>query len=346
MSSTVLGAPAWLWIACTIAAAMVQTARNAMQRGLTGELGTAGATHVRFLFGLPFALLFLAGMAWAVDLSVLRPSPAFVAWALLGGCSQILATALMLATMRERSFVVGIAYVKTEPVQIALFGLVFLGEMPGLQAAAAILLATAGVLLMSLPASARGTGPGAGQGTGQGTGQGAGQETGRGMEREAAPGSPAAAPRWRSRLPRAALLGIASGGMFGLSAVGFRGAILALGDGPYYARATVTLATGLGLQTLMLSAWLLWRDRRALAAIFRLWRPSMLAGAAGALASQLWFLAFSLQTAAAVRTLALVEILFAQAVSHRLFAQGTTRREALGMAAMVAGLLWLMFAGG
>jgi drug/metabolite transporter (DMT)-like permease len=143
-------------------------------------------------------------------------------------------------------------------------------------------------------------------------------------------------------LPRAALLGIASGAMFALSAVGFRGAILALGDAPFYARATATLATSLLMQTALLSAWLLWRDRRVLAEIFRLWRPSLLAGAAGALASQMWFLAFSLQSAAAVRTLGLVEILFAQAVSHRLFAQGATRREAIGMAMMIGGLVALM----
>jgi len=140
----------------------------------------------------------------------------------------------------------------------------------------------------------------------------------------------------------AALIGIASGAMFALSAVGFRGAILELGDGPFYARATMTLAVGLAMQTAMLTLWLAWRDRRALFAIFRLWRPSLLAGAAGALASQLWFLAFSLQTAAAVRTLGLVEILFAQAVSHRLFAQGTTRREGVGMSLMVAGVLALL----
>lgn len=305
--------PAWLWAACAVGAAAVQTARNAMQRSLTERLGTVGATHVRFLFGLPFGLLFLAVVARAVDLSALKPSAAFLGWTLLGGGAQILATALMLAAMRERSFVLTTAYLKTEPVQIALFGLVFLGDRLGLQASAAVLLATAGVVLMSLPS-------------------------------KAAPADPG--PRGSGRLPRAALLGIASGGLFALSAVGFRGAILELGTAaPFFARATMTLAASLALQTAVLSAWLAWRQRAVLVEIFRLWRPSLLAGAAGALASQLWFLAFSLQTAAAVRTVGLVEILFAQAVSHRLFAQGTTRREAIGMAAMVAGVVWLLVSG-
>jgi len=315
--------PAWLWIACTVAACGVQTVRNAMQRSLTERVGTVGATHVRFLFGLPFGLAFLAAMATAVDLSALKLSAAFLAWALMGGVFQILGTGLMLAAMRERSFVVSIAYVKTEPVQIAVFGLVFLGERLSLSASIAVIVATAGVLLMSMPAKVGAT-----------TGQAAGAASS-----GASSGARSRLARW---LPRAAQLGIASGAMFALSAVGFRGAILELGDAPFYARATTTLATSLLMQTALLSGWLLWRDRRVLAEIFRLWRPSMLAGFAGALASQMWFLAFSLQTAAAVRTVGLVEILFARAVSHKLFAQGTTRREAVGMAIMVGGVAWLM----
>ena len=46
----------WLWVVFTLLAAGCQTVRNAMQRELTATLGTAGATHVRFLFGFPFAL--------------------------------------------------------------------------------------------------------------------------------------------------------------------------------------------------------------------------------------------------------------------------------------------------
>ena len=316
--------PAWLWIAFTVAAAGVQTARNAMQRSLTDRLGTVGATHVRFLFGLPFGLLFAAAVFAVASPATLSVSWSFAGWTLMGAVFQIAGTALMLAAMRERSFVVAIAYVKTEPVQIALFGLVFLGERLSLQASAAVLIATCGVLLMSMPMRARApaTGPAPAPGSGAAS--------------TLAPASP-----W----PRAALLGVLSGAMFALSAVGFRGAILALGEGPFYLRATATLATSLAMQTALLTVWLLWRERAVLREILRLWRPSLLAGAAGALASQLWFLAFSLQAAAAVRTVGLAEILFAQAVSHRLFAQGTTAREAAGMAMMVGGVVWLLLAG-
>ena len=42
-----------LWIFLTAAAAPLQVARNALQRGLVGDAGPWGATLVRFLFGLP-----------------------------------------------------------------------------------------------------------------------------------------------------------------------------------------------------------------------------------------------------------------------------------------------------
>jgi hypothetical protein len=53
-----------------------------------------------------------------------------------------------------------------------------------------------------------------------------------------------------------------------------------------------------------------------LTAIIRAWRPSLVAGLVGAFASQMWFLAFALETAAKVRTLGLIEILFARVVSR------------------------------
>ena len=316
----------WLWVVFTVGAAATQTARNAMQRSLTERLGTLGATHVRFHYGLPFGLAFLAAIAAVSGLDGLAPSWSFAAWTLAGALAQIAGTALMLAAMRERAFVVAIAYVKTEPVQIALFGFVVLGEALGAQALLAVAVATAGVLLMSLPARA---GAAAGAGV---VGAAAG-----------AP-SPGTERAGRFARLRPALLGIGSGAMFALSAVGFRGAIVDLGEAPFYARSTFTLAASLAIQTALLTGWLLARDRRVLREILRAWRPSLAAGAAGALASQMWFLAFSLQTAAAVRTVGLVEILFAQAASRRLFSQRASRREALGIALMAAGLALLLAA--
>src|SRR3977135_876578 len=104
----------WAWALFTIIAAFSQTVRNAAQRQLTATLGTVGATHVRFLFGFPFAIVFLAGVLFFTELPLPTPPAVFWPWALLGAGAQIVATALMLATMNDRSFVVTIAYIKTE----------------------------------------------------------------------------------------------------------------------------------------------------------------------------------------------------------------------------------------
>jgi uncharacterized membrane protein len=124
---------------------------------------------------------------------------------------------------------------------------------------------------------------------------------------------------------------------FALSAIGFRGGIRAL-DGAFYANATVMLVFGLGFQALVMTLYLLVFDRQALIKILHHWRPSLLAGFMGALGSQFWFIAFSLETAAKVRTLALIEVLMAQTISGKLFAVKTSRQEGLGLVLIVLGV--------
>src|SRR5262245_40601405 len=289
----------WLWALFTVIAAAAQIVRNATQRELTARLGTVGATHVRFLFGFPFALVFLAAVLIVTGAALPRPPLMFWPWVIDGALAQIVATALMLAVMNDRSFVVIYAYIKTEPVQAALFGLIFLGDVVTPAMAGAILIATTGVLIMALK-----------------------------------PGT---------RLDmRATLLGLAAGAMLALSVVGYRGAILSLGMPSYVVAATFTLVVGLVGQSAVLSLYLCLRDPKVLVAIVREWRPSLVAGFMGALASQFWFLAFALATAASVRTLALVEVLFAQAISRFAFKQATTRREAVGIVLIVIGVVLLL----
>ncbi len=291
----------FLWVIFTLLGAAGQTARNAMQRELTPRLGALGATLVRFLFGFPFALLFLAGvLAWTH-----APLPAvnrdFILWTLLGAFTQIGGTALMLLTMEQRSFVVTIAYLKTEPVLVALMGLLFLHDPLTFFMALAILTAMAGVALISVKPQALAGGL------------------------------------------KPALLGLSSAALFAASAIGYLGAILSLHQTGFVLAATFSLAAGLSLQTLLLLAWLLLFDRTRLGALMRLWRPSLLAGFAGAAASQFWFLAFALATAASVRTLALVEVLFAQGVTRFVFRQKTSWREAAGIALLLAGAILIVW---
>jgi drug/metabolite transporter (DMT)-like permease len=293
-------APAWLWIVFTLVAASAQTLRNISQKKLTEQLGTLGATHIRFLYGLPFGILALIIVALVLR-NVPTPNTTSLLWTLAGAIGQIIATALMLAAMRERSFLVAIAYTKTEPLQVALFALIFLGEALSPVPALAVAIATIGVVVMSWPS------------------------------RKAD-----AVFTWRP-----VLLGIASGGFFAISAVGFRGGITAM-DGDYVSAATLTLVISLTIQTVTLSAWLAWRDRAVLIGVLKAWRESVPAGFLGAFASLNWFLAFALSSPAPVRTLGLVEVLLAGLVSGKLFAQTTSKREMAGIAILVIGLLLLV----
>jgi drug/metabolite transporter (DMT)-like permease len=303
--------PSWLWAVFTVLAAAGQTARNAMQRELTASLGTVGATHIRFLFGFPFALIFLLGVALFSGVALPHPSAIFWPWLLAGALCQIAATALMLAAMGERSFVVAIAYIKTEPIQVAIFGLLFLGDAISVPMMVAIVVATAGVVMMSFKSGM--------------TGGNVSSKTG-----------------VNALMPT--LIGLAAGGMFALSTIGYRGAILTVMPGSgFVMAATFTLTIGLLLQAALLTLYLAAFDRAVLAAIMKMWRPSLLAGFMGATASQFWFLAFALATAASVRTLALVEVLFAQAISSFIFGQKTSAREGIGIVMIVIGVVLLIW---
>jgi drug/metabolite transporter (DMT)-like permease len=304
VTPAVVALPIALWVPVTLVAAAAQTARNATQSGLTQTLGTLGATQVRFIYGFPFALIFLAIVVAITGTSVPRATYAFLAFACVGAVAQILGTAALLAAMRVRAFSVATAFTKTEALQVAVFGLIVLGEPVTWLRLLAIAVASAGVFLVARK-------PGEG---------------------------------WSAQSVRPAILGVASGALFAVAAIGFRGAILALPDAAFFVRATTTLAWSLGIQSLLLGIWMALFDRTALARTLGVWRQSLTAGFMGAFASQFWFLGFSLTAAANVRTLALVEVLFAQAVSRRLFAQRLSAREAIGMALVVAGVALLITA--
>ena len=292
----------FLWVAFTLLGAAGQTARNTMQRELTPKLGALGATLVRFLFGFPFALIFLAAVMLATGAALPKTNLDFALWTALGALTQIGGTALMLKTMEQRSFVVTVAYLKTEPVLVALMGLLFLHDPLSPPMALAIVIAMAGVALISVK------------------------------------------PQALTGGLKPALLGLSSAALFAASAIGYRGAILSLHQTSFVLGATFSLAAGLTLQTVLLLAWLLLFRRRTLSAILGLWKPSLAAGFTGAAASQFWFLAFALATAASVRTLALAEVLFAQGVTRFVFRQKTTLREATGIALLVAGAVLIVWA--
>ena len=303
-------APDGLWIPLTVGAAFAQTLRNAAQRSLIASVGTLGATLVRFLFALPFAALYVLAVFLIAGESLPRVSGAFLFWVIEGGLAQIVATALLLRVMEERNFAIGVAYSKTELVQVALFAAVFVSDPLTAVTVAAIAIATVGVLLLSPLGSQGGL---------------------RGL-----------ASGWTSRT---ALLGMASGAGFALAATGYRGAALELDGTTFICAAAYTLLWAQASQVAVLGGYLLWRNASVLVGLFRAWRASLGAGLAGAAASAGWFTAMAIEPVAHVRTLGLVELLFSLALARRFFRERLSRLELAGMGLLAVSLVLVTLAG-
>jgi drug/metabolite transporter (DMT)-like permease len=295
------------WIAITIAAAFLQNLRSAVQKHLKSVMGTTGATFVRFGFGLPFAVLFVAVLHFGSGYALPVPDLRFFAWAVIGALGQIAATFLLVHLFSFRNFAVGTAYSRTEPAQAAVFGLLFLGERATPGAVAAIAISVFGVMLISVAHTAFGL-----------------------------------RALMTSVLSRNALIGLASGTLFGVSAVAYRAASLALGGPNFIMQAAVTLAFVIVLQTVLMLAWMAWREPDELPRIARAWKPSLLTGAAGASASFGWFMAMTLQQAALVKSLGQVEMLFTFAATVFFFREKINRLEVTGCLLIVGGILVLI----
>ncbi|MCT2540038.1 DMT family transporter [Sedimentimonas flavescens] len=138
----------WVWV--TLAAAAVQTLRFMLQKRLTGTgLSTGGATFSRFLFGAPIAALAAVLTLAMTGAEVPVPGPRFWAFALAGGAAQVAATFLTVALFKLRNFAVGVAFTKTETVQVAAFSVLVLGEAVTPLGWFGIALGLVGVLLLS-----------------------------------------------------------------------------------------------------------------------------------------------------------------------------------------------------
>ena len=292
-----------LWVPITVAAAIAQLARNALQSGLTGTVGTLGATMVRFVFALPFALVAWAVAVWGMGEPIPGISPGTIEWTLAGALAQIAATALMLKSMHMRGFAVAYAYIKTEPVLLAIGGWLLLGDrLPGL-AWGGIVIATAGVIWSALPK-----------------------------------GTTLASMRGEMG---AIAYGVFGGALFGLSSLAFRAAILTLDAEPWMGALHV-LTLNLAMQSAIMLGWLWFADRKVIGAVFREWKPSLAAGATGMLASFGWFTGFALTPAANVRTLALIEMPFAALLNRKISGKHLTEREWIGVSLVILGILALV----
>ena len=264
-----------LWVPITVAAAFLQDLRSALQKHLKARLSTTGATFARFGYAFPFAIAYVWFLHLAFGLPWPEPNTAFILFGILGGLAQIGATQLLVHLFSLRNFAVGTTYSKTEPIQAAVFGIVILGDPLSAGAVIAILVSLVGVMVISV----------------------AKQDL-----------------SWRNLLvsmtDKPALIGIASGGLFGISAVAYRASSLSLGADEPLMPAAFTLSCVTVFQTVLMIVFMRMKEPGQLMEVIKAWRVAGLVGLSGMAASAGWFTAMTIQNAAYVRALAQVELVF------------------------------------
>lgn len=300
-----------LWIPITLAAAFFQNLRSALQKHLKATLSTSGATFSRFAYAAPLAILYALLLSTLGGNALPEPNVQFFGYMAVGGVGQILATALLVYLFSFRNFAVGTTFSKTETVQTAIFGFFILGDRMTVMAGLAILISLLGVFAISAARAPKGL---------------------RGLV--------------GSLTERTALIGIASGAFFGISAVSYRAASLSLGGEGFLMQAAFTLAAVTTFQTVLMALYMRVREPGQITAVLRSWRVSSLVGLAGMLASACWFTAMTIQNAAYVRALGQVELIFTFVFSYFVFGERSNRLELIGIALVTAGILVLLIAPG
>ncbi|MEQ1703521.1 MAG: EamA family transporter, partial [Ilumatobacteraceae bacterium] len=282
-----------------------QTARTALQHRLRALLSVSGAGFVRYVYGAPLAGLAVL-VACAIGVRWPHIEPRFWPIITAGGVAQILGTICLIRAFDARDFAIGTVFAKTEVVQVALFSMVILGEPLRWGGWIGAAVCTVGVALLATK--------------------------GRRIT-------------WASVREPAALYGLAAGGLFGLAAIGIRGATKSLTDSPAVMRAIVTLAVMNTIQTVVHGGYLMLREREQVRLAFVHWRSSAVVGVLSVCGSAGWAMALALQNAAKVRTLGQVELLFTFVVSRWWLHDRHTRAEYWASAMVAVGVLLVLLTG-
>ncbi|WP_158967860.1 DMT family transporter [Chachezhania sediminis] len=297
-----------LWILVSVCAAFFQTLRFMLQKWLsTARLSAAGATFARFLYSAPLLLLVLVAWFGWTGHTVPALTGRFWLFALAGGAGQIFATIFVVLLFKQRNFAVGITFKNAEVLLTAIMGLFVLGDVVSPLGFFAIILGVIAIFLLSKPPEGGGK-------------------------------------WWQNLTNRAAALGLGAGLLFAISSVGYRGASLQIDDPAPVVRAAVTLSAVTLSQMVAMALWLFWKDRRELAAVWAARRSAVWIGLTSIVGSFCWFLAFTLQTAAYVKAVGQVELVFSLIASVLFFRETVTKRELSGIAMLGLSILLLILA--
>jgi drug/metabolite transporter (DMT)-like permease len=290
-----------VWIPITLAAATFQILRTSRQHELRSVLSTAAAGFVRYAYGAPLAVL--ASIIWFVIVGRDVPTVPVRFWPIIvgAGVAQIVGTLALLAAFKLRDFAVGTVYSKSEVLMVAGLGLIGIGA--GLEPPGWIgaVLVTIGVAWLASK------GP--------------------------------LVTLLRRAGDRAALMGLVAGAGFALAAIGIGEASRALTDAPSFDRALLTLTVLLLVQVPINAAWFVANDPVEIGRTLQAWRPAVWVGLFSLLGSVGWAWAFTLESAAKVRTLGQVELIIAFAIAHVTLGERHTRADHLASALVLSGVV-------
>ncbi len=301
---------AHLWILLTLFAVVMQTVRTAGQKQLSAHMDPMAATLVRFLFGLPFAVVYLLAVSGWYRADMPQTNSTFWVFAVVASVTQVVATALLIHLFSFRNFAVGTTYARTEAFLTALVGAVFFGELITLSGWAAILVSVSGVVVLTIA-------------------------------RTQIEAITLVQRLWNP----AAAVGLASGLCFALASLSLRKASLSLGISNFQISAGMTLVTMVAIQTAMTAGYVGLKSARQFVAIVEHWRACLFVGLTSALGSIGWFTAMTLERAAYVKALGQIEFVFALGISTFFFRERSNPMELGGMALIAIGVLVLVLAG-
>ena len=294
-----------IWIPITIFAAFSQNLRSIYQKKLQKNMSNISSTYTRFLFGLPFVLiyfLFLYNFSNSKFL-VSNINTTFLLYCLIGGISQIIATLLLLKIFKTNNFSVATSYSKTEPIQAAFFGFILLSDPISFIGLIGIIIGLIGIMITSIKKN-----------------------------------------NLRINFFNLSVFyGLLSGSLFGLSAVLFRGASHSLFSIDYMLTSSFTLLIAIVIQTLILTFYILLTDIKQFYLLYFNWKDGLIVGFFGAFASICWFYAMSIQNVAYVRALGQIELIFTILASILYFKEKIIANEILGVLIILIGILIILF---
>ena len=288
-----------IWILAAIFAAACQTARSAFQKNMIPRLGDYGAAYIRFCYALPFtSLIWLVWIYYSG-----HPIPDLTTYTIilccLGSIFQILFTYVLMQVFSHKSFAAGIGFSKTEVILIAFLEVIILNVVFSLPLILGILLGVISVLFLSFAKKA---------------------ETVLGTFKYL----------FNSMMSMGTLIGLLSGLLLAASVVTFRMAIISV-DTPLLDKSLYISFIAIVFQTILVGLYLFFFKKEQFFAVFKYWKPSLPAGICGTGATFGWFVAFGLATAAEVRAVGQIELIFSIFVSLLIFKEKIKRTELIGI---------------